>query len=134
MACGLFHWLFLKFLVLKLGMFGYWIKSTYLLSIYWPSLDTLVTFLKFLVLKFCCLDVNLVHIATTSVGILCLYDKTLHSSCFPSREKTADFSYFKRLLRIAKQANDKYFWVKRQVAFEKKNWTLLIIVQWKAFT
>ena len=85
-----------------------------------------MTFLKFLVLKFCCLDVNLVHIATTSVGILCLYDKTLHSSCFPSREKTADFSYFKRLLRIAKQANDKYFWVKRQVAFEKKNWTLEI--------
>ena len=91
---------------------------------YESSLDTSVTFLKFLVLKFCCLDVNLVHIATTSVGILCLYDKTLHSSCFPSREKTADFSYFKRLLRIAKQANDKYFWVKRQVAFEKKNWTL----------
>ena len=38
----------------------------------------------------------------------------------PSREKTADFSYFKQLWRIAKQANDKYFCVKRQVAFEKK--------------
>ena len=94
---------------------------------YGSSLDTSVTFLKFLVLKFCCLDVNLVYIATTSVGILCLYDKTLHSSCFPSGEKTADFSYFKRLLRIAKQGNDKYFWVKRQVAFEKKKLDIIIV-------
>ena len=103
-------------------MFGYWIaKSTFDL---WVIARYLSAFFEVFVLKFCCLDVNLVHIATTYVGILCLYDKTLHSSCFPSREKTADFSYFKRLLRIAKQANDKYFWVKRQVAFEKKNWTL----------
>ena len=87
---------------------------------YGSSLDTSVTFLKFLVLKFRCLDVNLVHIATTYVGILCLYDKTLHSSCFPSREKTADFSYFKRLLRIASKRTISIFGRKDKLLLKRK--------------
>ena len=99
-------------------MFGYWIaKSTFDL---WVIARYLSAFFEVFVLKFCCLDVNLVHIATTYVGILCLYDKTLHSSCFPSREKTADFSYFKRLLRIASKRTISIFGRKDKLLLKRK--------------